>query len=119
VYGKATLRPANYGNGHIKLKAFIVVAGILLALLGWGVGGQHFQANQHGHSADCGTARNPQWSNSSQQDSLNELVGNRTDLESVCQGKAETRMWISWGLIIVGALAFVGGIVYAAARRDT
>lgn len=100
------------------MKAFIVLVGFLLAAIGWGVGGSHFSATDHGHSADCGTARDPGWGNAAQNDALNHIAtGVSSDLESVCQSKADTRMMISWGLIIVGGITAVGGIVYAATNR--
>jgi hypothetical protein len=108
-----------YHRKESKVKAFVIVAGIVLALVGWGVGGEKFSVSQHGYAADCGTARNPEWGNAEQTDSLNSLVGKPTGFEAICRDKAETRSWISKGLMLVGGFIAIGGIVYGTTKRRT
>jgi hypothetical protein len=106
----------------VSLRAFIAVAGAVLALAGLIVGFSYKPSvSDGGYTVQCGAAlSNSDVSDAAarQKDQLNELIGEQTGLGDECEQKRSTFTLIAWFLIGIGALAFIGGLLVRGSPRE-
>lgn len=100
-------------NRRKHMKRFVVVLGLVFALVGLTVGTNHLSVTQNGETANCagpfgkGTVDG---ADAASKDQMNELAGKHTTFEAACEGKKETYKILSGIAVILGVGLFIGGL---------
>lgn len=93
------------------MKWFVALVGAALVAASFVLGGYGPTVTDSGYTIQCGSKRQGQ-AEARQQDLINSVQGDRTNLYGACVERAEFFDLVRWGLLGVGGLTILGALVY-------